>query len=216
MPSTREAIAKTMKTLPLVLLVCGLFGVSSVQSDTRTAPANARPTAGTGQVVLRDGFLRLPAGRVNSSTQAKKYSLDGVQIDFTEVVENVDVQASLDAKAVGWVVKKPTPQTPASESYVVKVRNKSPVALDTTAYLAVVVTAVPMSKITLPPKEQDKFREVLGWAGQTIEAPFAGNTEKEFHFFKQWKLPGGFGAFNTSYFSKRFEVYLVTQPIVGK
>ena len=88
--------------------------------------------------------------------------------------------------------------------------------ITTSAYVAVLVTAVPMSKFTASPAEQEKARVVLGSAGETIPAPFAGNAEKEFQFFTQLKMPGGFGAFNTSYFSKRFEVYLVTDPIVEK
>lgn len=205
-----------MKILPIALVLSGLLCVPALQAQSRTAPAPDRTAPGTAEVVLRDSFLRLPARRVHSATQAKKYSLGGVPIDFTEVVENVDVAPSLEAKAVGWVYKQATPQTMASESYVVRVTNKSPAALNSSAYVAVLVTAVPMSKLTLPPNEQEKFREVLGSAGETIPAPFAGNSVKEFEFFKQLKLPGGFGAFNTSYFSKRFEVYLVTDPIAEK
>lgn len=205
-----------MKILPIALVLSGLLCVPALQAQSRTAPTPDRTAPGSADVVLRDSFLRLPARRVSSATQAKKYSLGGIAMDFTEVVENVDVAPSLEAKAVGWVVKKPTPQSMASESYVVRVTNKSPAALNSSAYVAVLVTAVPMSKITLPPNEQEKFREVLGSAGQTIPPPFAGNSEREFEFFKQMKMPGGFGAFNTSYFSKRFEVYLVTDPIMEK
>jgi hypothetical protein len=194
----------------------GLLCVPALQAQSRTAPTPDRTAPGSADVVLRDSFLRLPARRVSSATQAKKYSLGGVAMDFTEVVENVDVAPSLEAKAVGWVLKKPTYQTMASESYVVRVTNKSPAPLTTSAYVAVLVTAVPMSKFTAPPAEQEKARVVLGSAGETIPAPFAGNAEKEFQFFTQLKMPGGFGAFNTSYFSKRFEVYLVTDPIVEK
>lgn len=205
-----------MRILPIALALSGLLCVTALQAQSRTAPSPDRTAPGMAEVVLRDSFLRLPARRVHTASQAKKYSLGGVQIDFTEVVENVDVAPSLEAKAVGWVVKQATAQSLASESYVVRVTNKSPAALTTSAYVAVLVTAVPMSKITLPPGEQEKFREVLGSAGETIPAPFAGNSEKEFTFFKQLKMPGGFGAFNTAYFSKRFEVYLVTDPIVEK
>jgi hypothetical protein len=205
-----------MRILPIALVLSGLLCVPALQAQSRTAPTPDRTAPGSADVVLRDSFLRLPARRVSSATQAKKYSLGGVAMDFTEVVENVDVAPSLEAKAVGWVYKQATPQTPASESYVVRVTNKSPAALNTSAYVAVLVTAVPMSKFTAPPAEQEKARVVLGSAGETIQPPFAGNSEREFKFFQQLKLPGGFGTFNTSYFSKRFEVYLVTDPIVEK
>lgn len=205
-----------MKILPIFLALSGLLLAPALQAQSRTAPTPERTAPGASQVVLRDSFLRLPARRIHSATQAKQYSMGGVAIDFTEVVENVDVAPSLEAKAVGWVYKKPTHQTLASESYVVRVTNKSPAPLNGSAYVAVLVTAVPMSKLTLPPNEQEKFREVLGWEGETIPGPFAGNAQQEFSFFRQLKMPGGFGAFNTSYFSKRFEVYLVTDPIVAK
>jgi len=148
--------------------------------------------------------------------QKRNYTLEGVSMEFAELVENIDVPASLVAKPVGWVMKQTKRQLPKTQSYVVSVSNKSSTATKSTAYLAVLVTAVPMSKLQLPVKEQDKFREVLQWAGQPIPAPFEGNSEQSFEFFKQWKMPGGFGSFNTAYFSKRFEVYLVTEPIVGQ
>jgi hypothetical protein len=205
-----------MKNLTIALALSGLLCVPALQAQSRTTPSPDRMAPGSAELVPRDSFLRLPARRVSSATQAKKYSLGGVPMDFTEVVENVDVAPSLEATAVGWVYKKQMNQTLGSESYVVRVTNKSPAPLTTSAYVAVLVTAVPMSKFTAPPAEQEKARVVLGSAGETIPAPFAGNAEKEFQFFTQLKMPGGFGAFNTSYFSKRFEVYLVTDPIVEK
>jgi hypothetical protein len=205
-----------MKNLTIALALSGLLCVPALQAQSRTTPSPDRMAPGSAELVPRDSFLRLPARRVSSATQAKKYSLGGVPMDFTEVVENVDVAPSLEATAVGWVYKKQMNQTLGSESYVVRVTNKSPAPLTTSAYVAVLVTAVPMSKFTAPPAEQEKARVVLGSAGETIPAPFAGNAEKEFQFFTQLKMPGGFGDFNTSYFSKRFEVYLVTDPIVEK
>jgi len=183
-----------------------------VLAQSRPAPSPVRTQPS--KILFRDSLVKqLGTSRISSVSQKRTYKIDGVSVEVTELVENVNLKADLVARPDGWVKEKNG--SPVSMTcYQVKVRNRSTVATTSSAYLAVLVTGIRTSNYSGSAAEREKFREVMRSQGQTIPSGFAGGATKEYQFFCTYDI--GYSYSFPTHFDLRYEVYLVTEPIVEK
>jgi len=198
-----------------------------VLAQSRPAPSPVRTQPS--KILFRDSLVKqLGTSRISSVSQKRTYKIDGVSVEVTELVENVNLKADLVARPDGWVtekndglvmedgwvIKKKKGSPIGTTCYQVKVRNRSTVATTSSAYLAVLVTGISPSNYSGSAAEREKFREVMRSQGQTIPSGFAGGATKEYRFFCTHDLGDSY-SFPT-HLDLRYEVYLVTEPIVEK